>query len=179
MSCWCCWQLSCHHEERGQQGKAEQATSPEASLEPLDLTGPAQVCPRSFQRLETISCTFCLSQCELGLLSLTSKRALALPSLLSSGPQLWKRGIVEKLQGLPGLPDLGTSRQLMGSKSPQVLSLSEVTRSSTRAAPHTPSQFSLYGWSSQCPSLPAFQQHVALTLTPHASSLSFWPSFKC
>ena len=94
---------------RGQQGKAEQATSPEASLEPLDLTGPAQVCPWSFQRLEPISCTFCLSQCELGLLSLASKRALALPSLLSSGPQLWKRGIVEKLQGLPGSPDCGTS----------------------------------------------------------------------
>lgn len=103
---WCHWQPSCPHEERGPaQWTAEQdmeraRQSPMTLLEPLNPNRPAQICPWSFQFTEPVSCAFSVSQ--LGFLSIESEKALALLSLFSSGPQLWKReeGSRKKLPGL-------------------------------------------------------------------------------
>lgn len=153
-------------------------------LEPLDPTTPAQLCFWCFQFLEPISCTFCSGQCELGSVSLELERTLALPSLFSLGPTLWKRGIIERLQDLSQVRSDGTSSWLTGSQSPQALSLSAGPQSSILAAPRTPSQSPLWCGFPPCSwplCLHAFDWDVALTPNPYASAVHPKPlaSFRC
>lgn len=129
------------------RGDRERARpSPMTLCETLDPARPAQFCFSCFQLLEPISCTFYLGQCELGSVSLESESTLALPSLFSSGPPLWKRG------SLKGFRVCHRSGLIMGhpagSKVPRTFYSLGATRTSIMAAPHTSSQSPLCGTAS-------------------------------